>query len=91
MNRSSQKKYKVSEAVFLGVSEPSGPFYFWRMQEMPYEEFSFWDRYEYDQNYSPPERNMQSCACFWNMQGEQDCWDKDTVSFILERERERES
>lgn len=36
------------------------------------------------------ERNMQSCVCFWKVRGEQDCWDKDIVSFILERMRERE-
>lgn len=51
MNRYSPKKDEVSEAVFLGVSEPPGPFYFWRKQEMPYEEFSFWDRYEYKPNH----------------------------------------
>lgn len=48
---------------------------------MPYEEFSFWDRSECEQNHSP-----QSCVCFRNVQGEQDRWDKDTVRFILERE-----
>lgn len=55
---------------------------------MPYEEFFFWDRYEYDQNYSP---QRETCVCFWKVQGEQDCWDKDIQSFILERERERDT
>lgn len=53
---------------------------------MPYEEFSFWDKYECDQNRSP-----HSCGCFWQVQGEQDFWDKYTVSFILERKRARNS